>query len=199
MIAAFGFNHNAYSDDSRTQLRIDFWDPNTIHRLTWYLPLDGSAGTIRTYRPHSWPSGPKPVFQSHRLRKKHPIHWVHKRNCGRGSRHLALSPQLHLHIHPRQPYLLLLSFVHFHSPSLPPPWFKPLSALSNFCPLQTVLAKVTGEASVARDPRQVFSAHLGGSSAAQDTAEHPFLETHLLWCLVWQRCDSAKIKFGKLQ
>lgn len=82
--------------------------------------------------------------------------------------------------HPRQLYLLLLTFVHFHSPSLPPPWFKPLSPLSNFCPLQTVLAKVTGEASIARDPRQVFSTHLGGSSAAQDMAEHPFLKTHLL-------------------
>ena len=36
---------------------------------------------------------------------------------------------------------------------------------------------------------------LSRSSAAQDTVEHLFLETHLLWLLIGQRCDSGQDHF----
>lgn len=196
MISAFGFNHNAHSDDSQTQLRIDLWDPNTNHRLTGIPPWmaqQALSGCIDCTRDLLAPS----LFSSLTvLGKSTP-------STGCISTTVDVVPDTLLSLPSYTCTSIPANFIfyfsplstsihlHCHHPSL-----KPLSSLSNFCPLQTVLARVTGEATIARDPRQAFSAHLGGSSAAQDTAEHPFLKTHLLRCLVWQRCDSVNIKFG---
>lgn len=102
---------------------------------------------------------------------------------------------LYLHIEPCWFYLsMFLNVVYFPSPSVPSPWFTLFSFLSNSVHRKQFSPRSPrGPCSTRSD---AYFQHLPsvGVSEAWDSAEHPFLESHLLWLLVWQRCGSGKIR-----
>lgn len=67
-----------FSDSVRNRLLV--YDPNTIHRLIWCLPLDGSVGTTRMGRllMTFWPQARFPVHLSYKKALHPPGTWAQK-------------------------------------------------------------------------------------------------------------------------